>query len=178
MSDCVNLAAVVNANVETVDQGLAFLAALPLEVYIARREPISSSTIGEHMRHVVDMYHALLNGRPAMNVDFNFRRRGAPLETDPACAERELESIKRQLQSLINCENSPVQITTEVALGESRCVSINSSLARELVFTSSHAVHHYALMAVIAKLHGVMIDANLGMAAATASYQRGLAANG
>jgi hypothetical protein len=42
-----------------------------------------------------------------------------------------------------------------------------SSLARELQFTLSHTVHHYALIALILRLQGFAPPADFGVAPAT-----------
>lgn len=54
----------------------------------------------------------------------------------------------------------------------SRSVSVHlqSTLSRELVFASSHTVHHFALISVIARLQSVEVTSAFGVAPATASY--------
>lgn len=171
-----SLSAVVDANIETIDQGLVFLAAIRPETYTARSDPYASSTIGEHIRHLVDMYHALIDGESTGIVDFNRRRRGAPIETSLSQALTELSDIKAWLQGPA-LNDDELQVVTEVALGKTKTVMLGSTLMRELVFTSSHAVHHFALIATIARLQGVEVGADLGVAAATASYRRQVSAD-
>jgi hypothetical protein len=40
---------------------------------------------------------------------------------------------------------------------------------------SSHTIHHFALMAVTLRLHGVQIDPKFGMAPSTLRFQSALA---
>lgn len=51
-------------------------------------------------------------------------------------------------------------------------VELTSSLARELIFSSSHATHHYAVMKIIANLQNVKVKEGLGLAAAKTTYER------
>ena len=51
-----------------------------------------------------------------------------------------------------------------------------TSLARELEFLVSHTVHHYALVAVLAHAHGVIMPADFGMAPSTLKYRQTLSA--
>ena len=63
-------------------------------------------------------------------------------------------------------------MVSEVSLSETESVCISSSFIRELIFTSSHTVHHYALISVLAKLQGAKIQSGVGVAPATASFIR------
>ena len=168
---------VVHANVEAIDQGLALIESLTPETYQYRAKPIVASTIGEHFRHILDMYFALIEGLPEQQVDFNRRRRGASVESDLCVAREELQSIRAWLLGLAENDDAPINMISEVTLGDTSTVQIRSSLARELIFTSSHAVHHYALIGVIAKMQDVTVDNSLGLAAATATYQRQISGN-
>jgi hypothetical protein len=44
---------------------------------------------------------------------------------------------------------------------------MESSLSRELQVLSSHTVHHFALIAVTLRAHGVQMDPDFGMAPST-----------
>jgi hypothetical protein len=44
---------------------------------------------------------------------------------------------------------------------------MESSLSRELQVLSSHTIHHFALIAVTLRAHGVQMDADFGMAPST-----------
>ena len=47
---------------------------------------------------------------------------------------------------------------------------MESSLSRELQALSSHTVHHFALIAVTLRAHGVQMDPEFGMAPSTLRY--------
>ena len=44
---------------------------------------------------------------------------------------------------------------------------MSSSLARELQMLSSHTIHHFALIAMTLRAHGVELDADFGVAPST-----------
>jgi hypothetical protein len=46
-----------------------------------------------------------------------------------------------------------------------------SSVGRELQSLSSHAIHHFALIAIVVRAHGFDLDADFGMAPSTLRYQ-------
>jgi hypothetical protein len=45
-----------------------------------------------------------------------------------------------------------------------------SSISRELQVLSSHTIHHFALIAMTLRMHGVELDAEFGMAPSTLRY--------
>lgn len=173
---------IAEGNFEALDQGIELLNSLSDKQYQCVVSDYVSSSIGQHFRHILDMYHAVLQAmkllptaQPAKQplLDYDQRRRGARVETDRSAAITELQLIRRQLER--HCQSAfdaTIQIKTEVSLDHSQCITLQSTLARELIFTSAHAIHHYALIKVIAKLQGVELDPSLGMAPASASYAR------
>ena len=168
------LSAIIDANLESIEQGENLILSLTAKQYQYKATPLLNSSIGEHFRHISDSYFSLMEGAELGHVDFNRRRRGALVETRSEVALAELSQIKTWLLHINSDVNKTLSIKTEVALKATCVVDISSSLARELLFTSSHAVHHYAVIAVIAKLQNVGIDSGLGLAAATATNVRKL----
>jgi hypothetical protein len=47
---------------------------------------------------------------------------------------------------------------------------MESSISRELQVLSSHTVHHFALIAITLRTHGVELDSDFGMAPSTLRY--------
>lgn len=169
---------VLKGNIEALDQGVQLLNSLSDEQYKHIAAPYVSSSIGQHFRHVVDMFLAIVNRVEGDPIDFDERRRGAEIETRRTVALEELQEVRRWMCSIVQRADLMVVMSeclgvkTEVTLKETESVQIESTLARELIFAGSHAVHHYALIGVIAKLQGVSLSADLGVAPATASHLR------
>jgi len=166
------LKSIIDGNIESLEQGQNLIDSISTEAYQQGASPIANSSIGEHFRHILDMYFALMSGFGKGVVDFNTRRRGAEIEKNPKAAIDQIRQIKQWLLQLdVDCDQE-LLLNTEVALHNTRSVEIESYLARELVFASSHAVHHYAVVSIIAKLQGLEVDNALGIAAATATNLR------
>ena len=180
---------VIRGNIEAIHQGIDLISSLSDEQYVHIASPYVSSSIGAHFRHVVDMYNALMvndaNKQTAGIVDYDVRRRGALIEERRDVALEELQSLERWIMQLVDNmpESCDVDVPTkqkcqsilvknEVTLSDSHSVIVESSLVRELIFVGSHAVHHYALIQVIAKLQGVVLSGSLGVAPATATFLR------
>lgn len=165
---------IINANVEVLEKGLVFLGRLSDEEYNKVNEPLIKSTIGQHIRHVADMYFALMEADENALVDYDKRRRGSQIESVKALGIEAIQQILFWLDTLAlqKLGQQSVQIKTEISLQKSKSVTMESSFVRELVFIGSHTVHHYALINVIAKCQGLEIDEMFGMAPATVSYLR------
>lgn len=172
---------VIRGNLEVVEQGLRLLSSLTGEQYASVTPPIKSS-IAEHVRHILDMYFAIIR-RDGDTIDYDARRRGHTVERDKEQAHRELSEVRDWLARFDlgmenlgrHCEryNNPrLNIKTEVALEDTASAIVPTTEMRELVFVGSHTVHHYALIKIITQLQGIETEENLGVAPATASFLR------
>ncbi len=170
--------AVITGNIEALDQGIELVENLTDEQYQYVASPYVSSNIGQHFRHLVDMFFSIVNGSESGEIDYDFRRRGASIESSRLVAISEMKNIKNWLLNIqkntqiVEGLNQPISLKSEVTLNQTSSVTFESSLLRELVFTSSHAVHHYAIINIIAKMQGVKTDTSLGIAPSTASFLR------
>ena len=164
---------ILKGNLETIDQLIDFLRDLTDEDYNYTHGTILSSSIGQHLRHILDLYYALMASSNVELVDYDIRRRGAALETDRGAGLKELSDIRQWVSELSETQLQAIcRIKTEVMLSDSSSIETESSVGRELCFVSSHLTHHLALMAVLAKLAGCQVDESLGVAPATASFLR------
>jgi hypothetical protein len=50
-------------------------------------------------------------------------------------------------------------------------VYLTSSVGRELQALSSHTIHHFALIAIALRVHGLEVDPDFGMSPSTLRYQ-------
>ena len=162
---------VIKGNIEGVDQGVALLTSMTNEQYCMRAKPYVNSCIGEHLRHVLDLYYALKEQVEIINYDV--RRRGALVESCRVTGLNELQQIKTWLLSLQpSMMNNKMIMSTEVSVIDTSVAQVETSLIRELIFVSSHAVHHYALMDISAKLCDFDTPDNMGVAPATLTALR------
>lgn len=175
----------IQGNIDAVDQALGLLRSITTEQYLQVCRPFVHSSIGAHCRHILDNYQALINSVGSQSaVDYNFKRRGHAVETDQnACVEAfsavrgwlRSDELERMITSDRSGNPDPVlTIRTEVTLESEHSVDVSSTLARELVFVSSHAVHHFAVMGICVRLQNGRTEDGLGLASATATHQRQL----
>lgn len=160
-------------NILYLEQGLALLEALDEELYRRTVPPTYTGSIGAHWRHCLDHYASLLDGLEAGAVDYSARERETRLETDPTyAAERTRDTIRRLRGIEPHLGHEPLRIRVDCGAGQSGTPEASTSTVdRELQFLVSHSVHHYALIALIAKIEGHMPDESFGVAPSTLQYR-------
>ena len=165
---------IIQGNIEALHQAAHLLNMLSDTQFSQVPSQYAESSIGQHTRHILDIYDAVLNSEGESGfIDYDQRRRGSNIEAKRSVA---LAAIERAKQDVSRLEQAAVwsakSISTEVLLSSKEPVMVGSNLERELVFAASHAVHHLALMRVIAKLLGVAVPEYIGVAPTTASFLR------
>ncbi len=163
----------VQGMIEAIDQGTEILESLNLNHYKEPAKPILDYSIGSHFRHILDLIHALKEGIDKGSADYNNRRRGHIVERDPGEAAKELIELKKWI---LNLEESnlftEITVISEALLSNNKSVKLQSTIARELLFVSSHAIHHYAIITTAMKQKGINVNNKIGYAPATVSYLR------
>ena len=161
------------SQLEIVEQAKTFLTQVSWEQYNFVASPHFTSSAGKHMRHIVDHYFAVIKGLETKFIDYDDRSRGADIETDLEAALGCWQQIEEWLYKVChNADSVIVDVKTEVSINHQTSMQCQSTLARELVFVASHAVHHFSLMSVISSLQGLELPASFGVAPATASHLR------
>ena len=128
---------------------------------------LSKSAFGEvsgHMRHILEFYECFLEGLPAGRIDYDARRRDQTLERSAVAACTRIQALSDRLKTTPELRGDAL---IWVRLEES-CAT--SSVGRELQVLSSHTVHHFALIALTLRVHGVAVDPKFGMAPSTLRY--------
>jgi uncharacterized damage-inducible protein DinB len=163
----------LESQLETVKQASSFLQDLSAESYQVVITPHFASSAGVHMRHILDHYLALIEGLDRGLVNYNKRNRYSQVETCPQTALTQWQKIAAWLTQISQMDaDLPLTVVSETSVIETQNATVQSTLARELVFVSSHAVHHFSLLAVISSLLGNQQQLNLGIAPTTATYLR------
>lgn len=153
-------------------QGGALISALTPAAYCGCPEAFKSSSIGAHYRHHLEHVQLLLDG-VCGEVDYDQRRRDPALERDIQAALTRTEELVAKLRTLSEQDlDRQITIVHQSSVESSSRPSCSSTLGRELLFVLSHAVHHYALMGVIAQAQGQRpCDESFGVMPSTLRYQ-------
>lgn len=145
---------------------------------VLEQDPNAYPSVGAHLRHCLEHYQLLLQGWPSGQVDYDARARDERIERDPEAARGILAGIARALAT-IGAEDLPrsVRVTQSAAPGRP-AVGSASHLERELIFLSSHTIHHIAIMVLSARAAGIAVPGELGVAYSTEAHRTSLTAAG
>ena len=161
--------AAVYANLVVIRQGIALLAILGKERYTPRMSLCYNASVGGHIRHIIEHYQSFLRGLAEGEIDYENRPRDSLVENDPVHATAIMESIIEQMQGMADVlANRGLQYCSETSAG----IATATSVLRELEFLLSHTIHHYALVAVMARLQGCEPEATFGVAPSTIKFQQ------
>lgn len=161
------------SQLEIIDQGLSYLESVSTEDYIDIVSPNFISSAGSHIRHIIDHYQAIISGFNGEVIDYDIRERGSQFELSPTLAIEKLHQIADWIKTLTEEKlNKHIMLSTEVSVTNKNIQNVLTSVARELVFAGSHAVHHYAMIAQISFAQNRLLPQSFGLAPATATFLR------
>lgn len=145
---------------------------------IVAQDPGAYAAVGPHLRHCLDHFSLLLDGWATGRIDYDDRPRDARLELEPSAARTALLDIVVRLTALTGADLAhEVQISQAAAPGRPP-IAAASRLERELMFLSSHTIHHIAIMILSARAAGVAIPRELGIAFSTDVHRASIVARG
>ncbi len=161
--------ALIRANCEFLRQGIELLEKHQNSTYVNSNPSTFGSSIGAHMRHVLDHYGSFLKGVAGGVVDYDDRVRDTVVEKDVSAAIDRIKEISAELTELEQMADLPVGVMVSASATDEEEKS-NSSFGRELQFLVSHTVHHYALIAIASRMQGIAPDSTFGVAPSTLKY--------
>lgn len=158
----------VQGCVESCERCEQILDALTGDMFAAHKE--GHQPIGAHLRHALDHMICFLRGLPDGIVDYDGRDRDEALERDPELFRKALEESKNALRSITEESLSDsIQIRQTPSL-KSEPAIVSSTVERELLFLSSHTIHHLALVVYFCREEGVVLPEETALAFSTSAY--------
>lgn len=126
---------------------------------------LGNSSLGEHVRHILEMFHQLNQGYQMGMVNYDKRERNKQIQTDIDYA---IEFIACLIAELNKADK---ELLLSSAYAEQN-QSIKSSYNRELIYSIEHCVHHQALLKVgLQALKLDLVSDTFGLAKSTQEYR-------
>ena len=155
----------INSIHASLNEMIDLLNQLSNEAYENPCDELSSASIGEHTRHVIEMFQCLENQYESGVVNYDNRARNKQIQVDTDFAISQIISIKNNLEK----ENKKIELQ-QIIDGEE--IIIESNYNRELLYNLEHCIHHQALIKVAILLtDDLQVDANFGVARSTLEYR-------
>ncbi|NQZ81174.1 MAG: hypothetical protein HRT52_09185 [Colwellia sp.] len=162
-----------NSQLEILAQAQQYLESVIKADYIEILAPNFMSSAGSHIRHIIDHYSAIITGTENDLIDYDVRTRGSQIEEYPETAIVKINKISTWIKQLSDAQlYKTVCLSTEVSINSKNVQRVQTSIARELVFAGSHAVHHFAMITQISIAQQKPLPVFFGLAPATATHIR------
>lgn len=157
--------AVKNVFVQMIDS----LHQLTDEQYQHPSVALSNATIGQHVRHVIELFVCLRQGYEPGVVNYEKRKRVIRIETDRQFAIDTLHDIYGDLNK---CDKELILHSNYDELTD-ELISVRTNYFREIIYNLEHTVHHMALIRVgIKEISSIELPDGFGVASSTIKYRR------
>lgn len=115
------------------------------------------SSIGGHIRHILDFYDCILSEEHKDKIDLTARKRNTHVETCCEEASNYLETIIAKLNNMDGCLNDCVTVIDDLGMGLIEMPYTYSALLSQ---ANSHTIHHYAIINYILDRLGIVLNDN------------------
>jgi hypothetical protein len=142
---------------------------IPLEI-------LSNSSIGEHSRHIIELFEIPIKQYESGIIDYDNRKRNVKIQTEIDFAVECIYKIISEIEK----PNKPLEIlftlnaskTVDVTLSNHQIESVQSNYLREILYNLEHCIHHQAIIKIGLKyLAKNIVDENFGVAKSTINYR-------
>ncbi len=140
--------------------------------YVHPGKLLSQASIGQHVRHIIELFTCLEDGYASGTVNYEKRKRDRRIETDKEFALQLLDGITAGLAR----ENK--NLLLEAAYGEDATgwLQFDTNYYREIAYNLEHTIHHMALIKVgIGEVSAMELPEAFGVAPSTLKYKKACA---
>lgn len=139
------------------------------EEYSRPSKILFNASIGQHTRHIIELFLCLENGYESGMVNYEKRKRDHRIENDRRFAIRLLKDIYHRLdrpniEMILEADDYEEEMTTVVIL---------TNYYREIAYNLEHTIHHMALIRVgINEVSSIVLPDQFGVAYSTIKFRQ------
>ena len=137
--------------------------------YNCKIETLSWATIGQHTRHILEMFLCLEQGYITGNVNYEKRERDILIET---IKEKAIDVIHHITNHLF-LDNQELVLNAGFDENSDELISLPTNYFREIAYNLEHTIHHMALVKIgIKEVSDIRLPEGYGVASSTMKYRR------
>ncbi|HVM88792.1 MAG TPA: DinB family protein [Puia sp.] len=137
--------------------------------YVRPCSSLFKNTIGQHVRHIIELFQCLENGYDTGIVNYEKRKRDALIENNRQVAAKMLQDIFNKL----NRPNKELTLQACYDDTSDELVSIATNYYREVAYNLEHTIHHMALIRTgINEVSTISLPEEFGVATSTIKYRK------
>ncbi len=149
-----------------LDELIALLKQLSNSEYSKPCLQLGNASIGEHARHIIELFQCLENQYDSGIINYDSRPRNVVIQTDTDFAIQKIIEIQQNLDKI----NKNIVLYQQIENNEIRT---ESNYFRELLYNFEHCIHHQALIKVaVFQYDTISVDENFGVARSTLEYRK------
>ncbi len=137
--------------------------------YRQHNKALLNATIGQHIRHIIELYIELNNGYENGVVNYELRKRNLQIETNKMFAADQLNILANRLNKV----DKILLLATDYSMNNLSTIQVQTNYYRELIYNLEHTVHHMALIRVALLSHkSIKVADDFGVAVSTIKYKK------
>lgn len=137
--------------------------------YASSLSLLSGASVGEHTRHLAEMFTCLQNGYPCGTVSYEKRKREPSWQQSATL----MTKVLREIGDTLYLDDKPMILSASYSYESDIAGGHYSSYYRELAYCLDHAIHHMALIKIGLKEVGYIdIPETFGLAPSTHRERR------
>jgi hypothetical protein len=142
---------------------------LSQEEYSQPCKTLFNNTIGQHVRHIIELFQCLEKGYESGVVNYEKRKRDTAIEADKELASRLLLEIHGALSK----ENKALTLEASYDDHTTEPILFDTNYNREIAYNLEHTIHHMALIRVgINEISSIELPEDFGVASSTVKYRK------
>jgi hypothetical protein len=142
---------------------------LSQEEYSQPCKTLFNNTIGQHVRHIIELFQCLEKGYDSGVVNYEKRKRDTAIESDKELASRLLLEIHGGLSK----ENKALTLEASYDDHTTEPILFDTNFNREIAYNLEHTIHHMALIRVgINEISSIELPEDFGVASSTVKYRK------
>ncbi len=137
--------------------------------YTHQNKFLLNATIGQHVRHIIELYIELNKGYENGVVNYELRKRSLQIETDKMLAADQLSLLAKRLNKV----DKNLLLETDYSMNNLSSIQVQTNYFRELIYNLEHTVHHMALIRVALLTNSsIKVADDFGVAVSTIMYKK------
>lgn len=148
----------LSASLELLDDGQ----------YVYSSKILSNASIGQHVRHIIEMFICLEEGYENGIVNYENRKRDIAIETKRTVAIDMLKNIYDNLNKANKCMLLQGSYNDNI----DELIDFDTNYYREIAYNLEHTIHHMALIKVgIREVSDIEVPEGFGVASSTIKFR-------
>ena len=144
------------------------LTQLSDDQYVQPSKILFNATVGQHVRHIIELFICLEKGYETGLVNYEKRKRDLLIETSRHFANELLQRIYGALEK----PNKKLLLESNYDEHTEEEITVTTNYYREIIYNLEHTVHHMALIRVgINEVSAISVPDGFGVASSTIKYR-------